>query len=85
MSVIYYKLSPGTKVRKESFGLLFYNTKNTKLTFIESGRLISVDALEKESSESDFLGNDETINQKIKSALEKLVKRGLLLAEERTS
>ena len=85
MSTVYYKLAPGTKVRPESFGLLFYNTKNTKLTFIESGGLIGIDALEKESPEGDFLGADESANRKIKSVLEKLVKRGFLLAEERPS
>ncbi|MEL7563608.1 MAG: mycofactocin biosynthesis chaperone MftB [Dehalobacterium sp.] len=85
MNSIYYRLSPDTKVREESFGLLFYNTKNTNLTFIESGRLISIENLEKESPESDYLGQDEATNQKIKSILEKLVKRGLLLAEKKSS
>jgi putative mycofactocin binding protein MftB len=85
MSVVYYKLSPGTRVRKESFGLLFYNTKNTRLTFIDSGNLISVETLENESPEADFMGNDETNNRKIKGLLKNLVKRGLLLAEERSS
>ncbi len=85
MSVVYYKLSPGTRVRKETFGLLFYNTKNTRLTFIDSGDLISVETLENESPEADFMGNDETNNRKIKGLLKNLVKRGLLLAEERSS
>lgn len=85
MNSIFYKLSPESKVREESFGLLFYHTKKTNLTFIESGSLISIDILEKESPESDYLGNDKTKNQKIKCILENLVKRGLLIAEKKSS
>lgn len=81
----YYKLAPEIKVREESFGLLFYHTKSTRLTFIESGRLIPLEILEKESRESDYLGADGEDNQKIKKVLENLVKRGLMHAEKKPS
>jgi putative mycofactocin binding protein MftB len=38
-----YAVSPDVRVRKESFGLLFYNTRNTKLTFVRSGDLLRID------------------------------------------
>jgi putative mycofactocin binding protein MftB len=37
-----YCLSPGVRARKEAFGLLFYNTGDTKLTFVKSGDLFDV-------------------------------------------
>ncbi|ATW24923.1 mycofactocin biosynthesis chaperone MftB [Candidatus Formimonas warabiya] len=85
MSAIYYQLSPDIKVRQESFGLLFYNTRNTNLTFIKSGSLIRVETLEKESPDSDYLDRDGETNQKIQGILHHLVKRGLLRAETKSS
>jgi putative mycofactocin binding protein MftB len=36
-------LFPGVRVRKEKFGLLFYNTKDTNLTFVKSGNLLKIE------------------------------------------
>lgn len=85
MSNIVYKLAKGIKVREESFGLLFYSTQNTNLTFIESGTLIRVDKLEKETTEADLLGASEEENKRIKEILRNLTKRGLLLGEQKSS
>ncbi len=38
----YYSLPPGVRARKESFGLLFYNSKEGKLTFVRSGNLLDI-------------------------------------------
>lgn len=38
-----YKLAPGTQVREEDFGLLFYTMKGPRLYFINSGDLIQAD------------------------------------------
>lgn len=37
-----YVVSPLVRVRKEEFGLLFYNTQNAKLTFVRSGDLFRI-------------------------------------------
>jgi putative mycofactocin binding protein MftB len=38
-----YCLSPGVRARKEGFGLLFYNSKDAKLTFVKSQGLLRID------------------------------------------
>jgi putative mycofactocin binding protein MftB len=40
-----YAVSPPVRVRKEAFGLLFYNTEDSNLTFIKSGDLLQINAL----------------------------------------
>lgn len=85
MDMIFYRLSPETKVRKESFGLLFYNTRDTKLTFLDSGDLISVKNLEGGIWEKDLYSDIEVDKKTIKDVLEDLVKRGLILAEKKSS
>jgi putative mycofactocin binding protein MftB len=41
----YYTISPHVRVRKEAFGLLFYNTEDSRLTFVKSGSLLQIKAL----------------------------------------
>jgi len=84
MSDVFYRLSSGVVVREESFGLLFYDSKNTNLSLINSGRLISGQSLDKETDEADFLGSNEEENLKIQRLLEKLVNKGLLYAKKRS-
>lgn len=38
-------ISPHARVRKESFGLLFYNTEDSRLTFVKSGDLLQIQVL----------------------------------------
>ena len=38
-----YKLAPGTQVREEDFGLLFYTMDGPRLYFVNSGELIRTD------------------------------------------
>jgi mycofactocin radical SAM maturase len=38
-----YRLTPGIRARKESFGVLFYNSKDGKLTFARSGDVFDVE------------------------------------------
>jgi putative mycofactocin binding protein MftB len=40
-----YTISPQVRVRKEAFGLLFYNTEDSRLTFVKSGDLLQIKAL----------------------------------------
>ncbi len=43
MSNTRYKLTPGTQVRDEDFGLLFYTMAGPSLYFLSSGELIRTD------------------------------------------
>jgi len=40
-----YTISPHVRVRKESFGLLFFNAQNSRLTFVKSGDLLQIQVL----------------------------------------
>jgi putative mycofactocin binding protein MftB len=40
-----YTISPHVRVRKEAFGLLFYNTEDSRLTFVKSGDLLQIKTL----------------------------------------
>ena len=40
-----FTIFPHVRARKESFGLLFYDTENSRLTFIKSGDLLQVRTL----------------------------------------
>ena len=37
-----YKITPPVRVREETFGLLFYDTDNSRLTFVKSGDLLKI-------------------------------------------
>jgi len=37
-----YEVSPHVRVRKEAFGLLFFNTEESRLTFVKSGALLGI-------------------------------------------
>ena len=39
-----YAVSPPVRVRKEAFGLLFYNTQDSRLTFVKSRELLQIEA-----------------------------------------
>jgi putative mycofactocin binding protein MftB len=40
-----YAISPAARVRKETFGLLFYNTEDSRLTFVKSGDILRIQTL----------------------------------------
>jgi putative mycofactocin binding protein MftB len=40
-----YVVPSPVRVRKEAFGLLFYNTEDANLTFVKSGDLLQISAL----------------------------------------
>ena len=79
---VVYTVPDWVRVRRESFGLLFYDTRSTRLTFVRSGeglvpppftgseRVLRVDAVGKERRDS------------VARLLESLVAKGLLVAGE---
>jgi putative mycofactocin binding protein MftB len=52
---MYCRLSPGVQVRKEKFGLLFYDYRGPRLYFLPTGDLIS----------ETFFSTDQTVRQLI--------------------
>ena len=72
-----YEVSPHVRVREEAFGLLFYNTKNNKLTFVKSGNLFRIQSLprRKKTVAAACMAADRLRAEKI---LDHLVKKGLL-------
>jgi putative mycofactocin binding protein MftB len=77
-----YLVPDWVRVRRESFGLLFYDTRSTKLTFVRSG-----DAL----APPPFAGPDRLLRvgalqggrrAAVRRLLENLVDRGLIVATE---
>jgi putative mycofactocin binding protein MftB len=40
-----YAITSPMRVRKEAFGLLFYNTEDSRLTFVKSGDLLQINVL----------------------------------------
>ncbi len=52
---IFCRLSPGVQVRKEKFGLLFYDYRGPRLYFLPTGDLIS----------ETFFSTDQTVSQLI--------------------
>jgi len=74
-----YCLAPALKMRKEAFGLLFYNTRDTKLTFVKSAALLDDHLLAVEKDAIRLVGDSARENKKLVSIMQELVKRGLFL------
>lgn len=74
-----YRLSPGVRARPEKFGLLLYNSKDTNLTFIKSGNLLTVEP----NGLNNFIikrhCKDSAGKEKVNQVLKKLVKKGLIV------
>ena len=75
---IRYTVSPLARVRKESFGLLFYNTKDTRLTFVKSRDLLQV--LSIANGEKLITASPGSAAQvKVKKLLDDLMVKGLIV------
>lgn len=77
-----YVVPPWVRVRQEEFGLLFYDTRDTKLTFVRSGSSLMAPS---------FTGPERRLGVQCKSAgrervvgrvLAKLEAKGLVVAVE---
>jgi len=76
-----YFLSPGVRARRERFGLLFYNNRDAKLTFLKSGDLLDVVSDTQSSYRLTIDNKDGKGEGKIGRLLELLLKRGLIVEE----
>lgn len=72
-----YMVSPHVRVRKEEFGLLFYNTQNAKLTFVKSEDLLKIQNLPKRQKMI-AAANEATNRRRSKKILDELVNKGLI-------
>ena len=71
-----YVVSPHIRVRKETFGLLFYNTQNTKLTFVKSGDIFQIECLP-QGKKIVSIAHGASI-QGLKKTLDSLMNKGLI-------
>jgi putative mycofactocin binding protein MftB len=80
--VTQYVLHPDCRVRREEFGLLFYDLKGPKLLFVASGELLEPDAFTPGSaSASSLAGRAHPEQRRIAGLLRTLVVKGFLLEQ----
>jgi putative mycofactocin binding protein MftB len=82
---IRYKLAPGTQVRREDFGLLFYTQTGPRLYFLPSGDLLDCDFFQGLSTLYQWLidhTSHAAVKEKTRSlnkALDQLKDKGVLI------
>jgi putative mycofactocin binding protein MftB len=74
-----YHISPSVRVRREVFGLLFYNSRDTKLTFVKSGDLLDIGTLSPGSPGLTLHRDNSEREVKVRRVLETLLKKGLII------
>ena len=81
-----YRLAEGVQVRKEAFGLLFYDYRGPRLYFVPTKDLISDTFFEGHQPLTDLLDDlsvkmpwpRETVRSHVTDVLEKLERKGLV-------
>lgn len=77
-----YVLHPDCRVRREEFGLLFYDLKGPKLLFVASGDLLEPDAFRPGSASANALaGRSHPERRRLEGLLRTLVVKGFLLEQ----
>jgi putative mycofactocin binding protein MftB len=72
-----YAISLPVRVRKEAFGLLFYNTEDSRLTFVKSGDLLRIISLPHEAKRITARLEPET-QTRVRKLLDHLLKKRLI-------
>jgi putative mycofactocin binding protein MftB len=72
-----YALAPSVRVRTETFGLLFYHTGESRLTFVKSGDLLRIITLPHGAKRIAAASNRET-RARAKKLLDHLLKKRLI-------
>jgi putative mycofactocin binding protein MftB len=72
-----YEISPPVRVRKEAFGLLFYNTEESRLTFVKSGTLLRIQD-HPDGSKKIMVDMKPETQAKVKRLFDRLLKKGLI-------
>jgi putative mycofactocin binding protein MftB len=73
-----YPLLRGVRARREEFGLLFYNAKDTKLTFVKCRDLLEVHRTVEGGFELRSVSSDAKDLAKAQNYLASLQKKGLV-------
>jgi putative mycofactocin binding protein MftB len=74
----FYSVPHFARVRKESFGLLFYNTADNTMTFVRSGNLLEIVHSPKGSKIAVFC-RESPSRKRIEKLLDRLRKKGLIV------
>jgi putative mycofactocin binding protein MftB len=72
-----FAIPPHVRVRKEHFGLLFYNTEASRLTFVKSGDLLQIKALPY-GAKGIAASLEPGVQSKVRKLLDYLMIKGLL-------
>jgi len=75
-----YVVPPWVRVRREDFGLLFYDTRDTRLTFVRSGSSLTAPSFTGLERRLVVQCESERREQVVGRLLEKLEAKGLVVA-----
>jgi putative mycofactocin binding protein MftB len=74
-----YVLLPACRVRKEQFGLLFYDLRGPRLLFAETGDLLPLELLQQGEVDGDALARRPRAEQvRVERLLKSLAEKGFL-------
>jgi putative mycofactocin binding protein MftB len=74
-----YVLHPACRVRKEQFGLLFYDLRGPRLLFAETGDLLPLELLQQGEVDGDALARRPRAEQvRVERLLKSLAEKGFL-------
>jgi putative mycofactocin binding protein MftB len=80
--VAQYVLHPDCRVRREEFGLLFYDLRGPKLLFVETGDLLEPELFEAGKASADALaGRSESERLRVERLLRSLAQKGFILEQ----
>jgi putative mycofactocin binding protein MftB len=77
-----YLVPDWVRVRRESFGLLFYDTRSTRLTFVRSGDSLAPPPFTGSRRVLCLRSLDEGRRPEVSQLLQSLVAKGLIVAAE---
>ncbi len=74
-----YVLHPDCRVRKEDFGLLFYDLRGPKLLFVETGDLLEPELFQTGRASADVLaGRPKSERLRVERLLRSLAEKGFI-------
>jgi len=74
-----YAISRAVRVREEAFGLLFYDTGESRLTFVRSGELLQI-KIQPDGSKTISADMTPQTRAKVRRLLDNLIKKRLICA-----
>jgi putative mycofactocin binding protein MftB len=79
-ATVRYVVPGAVRVRREDFGLLFYDTRTTKLTFVRSGERLAVASSSPEGERELLLSGGDGGDAALARVLRTLLEKGLVHA-----